>query len=45
MESVCTFIRNAGLSADINEKEAAKYPIRTKSNWTVRKGYGAIIRP
>lgn len=34
-----------GLGVDINEKEAAKYPIGTKSNWTVRKGDGTIIRP
>ena len=34
-----------GLGVDINEKEAAKYPIGTKSNWTLRKGDGTIIRP
>ncbi|MCW3110336.1 MAG: 2-dehydro-3-deoxy-6-phosphogalactonate aldolase, partial [Segetibacter sp.] len=34
-----------GLGVDINEKEAAKYPIGTKSNWQVRKGDGTIIRP
>lgn len=34
-----------GLGIDIDEKEAAKYPIGTKSNWTVRKGDGTIIRP
>jgi mannonate dehydratase len=34
-----------GLGIDINEKEAAKYPIGTRSNWTVRKGDGTIIRP
>jgi mannonate dehydratase len=34
-----------GLGIDINEKEAAKYPIGTKSNWTLRKGDGTIIRP
>ncbi len=34
-----------GLGVDINEKEAAKYPIGTKSKWTVRKGDGTIIRP
>lgn len=34
-----------GLGVDINEKEAAKYPIGTRSNWTVRKGDGTIIRP
>jgi mannonate dehydratase len=34
-----------GLGVDINEKEAAKYPIGTKSNWQVRKGDGTIITP
>lgn len=34
-----------GLGVDIDEKEAAKYPIGTKSNWTLRKGDGTIIRP
>ncbi|GAB3170995.1 enolase C-terminal domain-like protein [Telluribacter humicola] len=34
-----------GLGVDINEKEAAKYPITTKSNWQVRKDDGTIIRP
>lgn len=34
-----------GLGVDINEKEAAKYPITTKSNWQVRKSDGTIIRP
>lgn len=34
-----------GIGVDINEKEAAKYPIGTKSNWTVRKNDGTIIRP
>ena len=34
-----------GLGVDINEKEAAKYPIGTKSNWQVRKSDGTIIRP
>lgn len=34
-----------GLGVDVNEKEAAKYPIITKSNWQVRKGDGTIIRP
>jgi len=34
-----------GLGVDINEKEAAKYPINTKSNWQVRKSDGTIIRP
>jgi len=34
-----------GIGVDINEKEAAKYPIGTKSNWTVRKSDGTIIRP
>ncbi|MCW3112907.1 MAG: muconate lactonizing mandelate racemase protein [Segetibacter sp.] len=34
-----------GIGVDINEKEAAKYPIGTKSNWQVRKSDGTIIRP
>lgn len=34
-----------GIGVDINEKEAAKYPIATKSNWQVRKSDGTIIRP
>ncbi|HEV7347107.1 enolase C-terminal domain-like protein [Telluribacter sp.] len=34
-----------GLGVDINEKEAAKYPITTKSNWQVRRDDGTIIRP
>lgn len=34
-----------GLGVDINEKEAAKYPIGTRSNWTVRKADGTIIKP
>lgn len=34
-----------GLGIDINEKEAAKYPIGTRSRWTVRKKDGTIIRP
>lgn len=34
-----------GLGVDINEKEAAKYPIGTRSNWTVRGKDGTIIRP
>jgi mannonate dehydratase len=34
-----------GLGVDINEKEAAKYPLGTKSNWTVRKNDGTIIKP
>lgn len=34
-----------GIGVDINEKEAAKYPIGTKSNWQVRKTDGTIIRP
>ena len=34
-----------GLGVDINEKEAAKYPISTKSNWQVRKKDGTVIRP
>ncbi len=34
-----------GLGVDINEKEAAKYPVGTRSNWTLRKADGTIIRP
>lgn len=35
-----------GLGVDINEKEAAKYPINNKApGWTVRKFDGTIIRP
>lgn len=34
-----------GLGVDINEKEAAKYPITTKSNWQVRRSDGTLIRP
>jgi len=34
-----------GLGVDINEKEAAKYPISTRSNWIVRGKDGTIIRP
>ena len=34
-----------GLGVDINEKAAAKYPIGTRSRWTVRKSDGTIIRP
>jgi mannonate dehydratase len=34
-----------GIGVDINEKEAAKYPIGTRSNWTVRKSDGTILRP
>ena len=34
-----------GHGVDVNEKEAAKYPISTKSNWQVRKRDGTIIRP
>ena len=34
-----------GLGVDVNEREAAKYPIGTKSNWQVRKNDGTIIRP
>jgi len=34
-----------GLGVDINEKEAAKYPIGTKSRWQVRKSDGTVIRP
>jgi mannonate dehydratase len=40
------FVNEApGLGVDIDEKEAAKYPIGTKSNWTVRQNDGTIRRP
>nr|WP_189565948.1 enolase C-terminal domain-like protein [Persicitalea jodogahamensis] len=34
-----------GLGVDINEKEAAKYPLRKTSTWQVRREDGTIIRP
>ena len=34
-----------GLGIEINEAAAAKYPIGTRSRWTVRKNDGTIIRP
>jgi mannonate dehydratase len=34
-----------GIGVDVNEKEAAKYPIGTRSRWQVRKNDGTIIRP
>lgn len=35
-----------GLRVDINEKEAAKYPVNNKApGWIVRKRDGTIIRP
>lgn len=34
-----------GFGVEVNEKEAAKYPISTRSNWQVRKEDGTIIRP
>jgi mannonate dehydratase len=35
-----------GLGVDIDEKEAAKYPINNKApGWTVRKKDGTIVRP
>ncbi|MER3373295.1 MAG: enolase C-terminal domain-like protein [Allomuricauda sp.] len=34
-----------GYGMDIDEKEAAKYPINTQSNWQVRNADGTIIRP
>jgi mannonate dehydratase len=51
--SGCPVIKNGyvyvneapGLGVDINEKEAAKYPINTKSNWQVRIKDGTLIRP
>jgi mannonate dehydratase len=49
----CPIIKNGylyvneapGLGVDINEAAAAKYPVGTKSNWTVRKRDGTIIKP
>jgi mannonate dehydratase len=38
-------VETPGLGVDINEKEAAKYPISAKSNWQVRKNDGTLIRP
>jgi len=40
-----TINETPGLGIDINEKEAAKYPIGTKSRWTVRKSDGTIVKP
>lgn len=34
-----------GFGVEVDEKEAAKYPIHTRSNWQVRKEDGTIIRP
>ena len=34
-----------GIGVEIDEKAAAKYPIGTRSNWTVRKNDGTILRP
>ena len=34
-----------GLGIDINEKEAAKYPIRARGMNTLRKGDGTILKP
>jgi mannonate dehydratase len=46
MDNGYMFVNEApGIGVDINEKEAAKYPITTKSNWQVRKNDGTIIRP
>ena len=42
---ICTSMKSPGLGVDVNEKEAAKYPIGTKSRWQVRKNDGTIIRP
>lgn len=36
---------NPGLGIDVNEKEAAKYPIRARHMNTVRKNDGTIIKP
>jgi len=34
-----------GLGIDINEKEAAKYPIRYNGMGTIRKNDGTIMKP
>jgi len=34
-----------GIGVDVNETEAAKYPIGTRSKWTVRQNDGQIRRP
>jgi len=34
-----------GLGVDIDEQEASRYPIGTRSNWIVRKRDGTVIRP
>ncbi len=34
-----------GFGVEVNEKEAAKYPLNLKSNWQVRNEDGTIIRP
>jgi mannonate dehydratase len=40
------FVNEApGIGVDIDEKEAAKYSIGTKSKWTVRQNDGTIRRP
>ena len=39
------FVDLRDMKNNFDEKEAAKYPIITKSNWQVRKGDGTIIRP
>ncbi|MEO5593677.1 MAG: enolase C-terminal domain-like protein [Chitinophagaceae bacterium] len=46
MKNGYMFVNEApGHGVDVNEKEAAKYPITTKSNWQVRKRDGTIITP
>lgn len=46
MKNGYMFVNEApGHGVDVNEKEAAKYPIGTKSNWQVRKRDGTIITP
>ncbi|MCE5346516.1 MAG: hypothetical protein LLG13_09545 [Bacteroidales bacterium] len=47
MENGYLFVNEVpGHGADINEKEAAKYPINNNAgNWTVRKRDGTIITP
>ena len=44
-EATNNYSRDLQTNLGLNEKEAAKYPIGTKSNWQVRKNDGTIIRP
>lgn len=45
MKNGCVYVNEVpGLGEDINEKEAAKYPIGTIFNRQVRKADGTLIR-